>query len=183
MLNENTKIELNAYASDIVKFAQIGIGDRNRRRTYPSGRTVRGAIEASGNLRKSIGYFLKVYKNSFQLNIEADDYWKAVDQGRKAAYIPIAPIVKWIRQKRIKIRDKDGRFVGMDDSKRLSLAIAISKAAKKNPRKGTFFMTKAIVDATKKHEDKLIGAMFKDVEDATEFILRNINGNNSNTSD
>ena len=177
MLGEKTVKALNTFAEDIKRFAKLNLGVQNRKRRYPSGRTITGPINASGKLSSSIDYDIKISKNSVQLNVEMEKYGEVVDQGRKKAFIPIAPLVNWIKVKRVRMRDENGKFIKTNP---VSLAHAISKSANKYPRKGTFFLTDAVAQATKKHEDELINNIFLDTEDAIGFILRNLNNGNSN---
>lgn len=84
-----------------------------------------------GNLYKSIGYDVKVSKNSFELSFSMEDYGKFVDKGVKgvnsSTKAPNSPykfgtgsgakggltkgIDAWVQRKRFQFRDKKGKFL------------------------------------------------------------------------
>jgi hypothetical protein len=87
---------------------------------------------ASGFLYNSIAYsVIEDGKGGFQLEIQYADYWKYVNDGREAkgeerpisaenGAVPIPALKKWIGIKKIKGRDKEGKFIS-----NTSLAFAI----------------------------------------------------------
>src|SRR6056297_1911852 len=99
----------------------------------------RSKKNASGNLRNSLGYDLKVNPNSFELEFIMAEYGMFVDegvQGSKSSYlesrnsrfefsgrfktIPTKSLDKWVLRKGIKgVRDEKGRFIKRDSLKYL----------------------------------------------------------------
>jgi len=86
---------------------------------------------ASGFLLNSIDYKVTSDENGPILEIQYADYWKWVNDGRRPrgedrpieaenGAVPIPALLKWIKIKGIRGRDKKGRF-----TKNLSLAFAI----------------------------------------------------------
>lgn len=79
---------------------------------------------ASGSLKNSI----KVVPTQDGLNIEMNNYGQWVQSGRLAGKrgVPISAIVKWIKDRKLKGRDKKGRYI-----KDVSFAFAIQTNIKK----------------------------------------------------
>lgn len=84
---------------------------------------------ASGELLESIDYrVIPDGENGFLLEIQFADYFKFVNEGRRKGLgpkasqggVPIPALTEWISQKKLKGRDKKGRFIT-----NLSLAFAI----------------------------------------------------------
>jgi hypothetical protein len=175
---EESEKVLNAWGADIVKFAKINIGDKNRKRKSTlTGKTRKGKIDSSGKLRKSIDYELKVNPNSFGFTIVGEDYADVVDGGRrKGKGIPIAPLLKWVAQKPIRLR-KDNKFIKMTDANKKAFAGFVSWKAKKYGIAPTHFLRDAVRDAGKKHEGELFDAYFKDVEQSIDFIINQLQAN------
>ena len=98
--------------------------DRVEAKIYPYGNPVRGTGNkvASGNLLDSISYSVEPSDTGATLKITYADYFKPVNFGRKPRVkrVPLDVLLKWIKIKRIRGRDKKGRFI-----KDLSLAWAV----------------------------------------------------------
>jgi len=79
---------------------------------------------ASGSLKDSI----KVVPKKDGLSIEMNDYGQFVQSGRLAGKkgVPISAIIKWIKDRKLKGRDKKGRYI-----KDVSFAFAIQTNIKK----------------------------------------------------
>ena len=58
-----------------------------------------GAPLASGNLLSSINV---IPNDDFGYDILMEEYGLAIENGRRQAFAPIQPILKWVREKRIK---------------------------------------------------------------------------------
>lgn len=174
MLNENLQQALNDFAKDIVKFAQINLGDRNRKRKSKlTGKVRRGAIDSSGALRKSFDSDVKINENSAEMTIEALSYAEDVDTGakRKASG---SSLLNWVKNKPIRFRDENGKLIKSTQARKENFAEFAKWKVETIGSDETRYLRDAIEDATKKHEDELIDSMFKDIESATEFILRNL---------
>lgn len=87
---------------------------------------------ASGNTRKALRFWITETKEGYRLSIGArgkvGKYLKWVAEGRGAGKRPpVRNIEEWIKNKRIKLRDKRGRFKKMTSANIRSAAFAISK--------------------------------------------------------
>lgn len=175
---EETEIVLNAWGADIVKFAQINLGDRNRtRKSKITGKTRRGKIDSSGDLRKSFNYDLEVFQNSFGFVVNSLDYASDIDTGARRK-TSVSQIKKWMKQKPVRLTSSKG-FIKMTPSKIDNFAKFVAWKVSKIGSDATWFLTDAVKRASKKHEEDLTDALFKDLGQAYSFILKG-NGNNDN---
>jgi hypothetical protein len=119
---------------------------------------------ATGNLAKSVDYELIEALDSIAVNILSLDYMDVVDGGRRkgAKAPPTDVIVKWMKVRKIKGRDKRGRFI-----KDKSAAFLIARAIGKNGIKPTFVIKKSI-NKLKSLQQKLLTEAA--VEDMTKMI-------------
>ena len=119
---------------------------------------------ATGNLAKSVDYELIEALDSIAVNILSVDYMEVVDGGRRkgAKAPPTDVIVKWMKVRKIKGRDKRGRFI-----KDKSAAFLIARAIGKNGIKPTFVIKKSI-NKLKSLQQKLLTEAA--VEDMTKMI-------------
>lgn len=79
---------------------------------------------ASGTLARSVEVQTKTDNNITHIQVLMEEYSQWVQSGRMAGkrYVPVGSLMKWIKQRGLKGRDKKGRF--MTDK---SFAYAISK--------------------------------------------------------
>jgi hypothetical protein len=144
----------------------------------------RSKKNASGNLRNSIGYDLKVNPNSFELEFIMAEYGMFVDegvQGSKSSYIesrnsrfefsgrfktiPTKSIDKWVVRRGIKgSRDEKGRFI-----KRDSLKYLIAKSIYEKGIKASLFFTKPFEKAFDNLPKEIIDAYALDIDEFFEF--------------
>ena len=144
----------------------------------------RSKKNASGNLRNSIGYDLKVNPNSFELEFIMAEYGMFVDegvQGSKSSYlesrnsrfeysgrfksIPTAALDKWVIRRGIKgVRDEKGRFI-----KRDSLKYLIAKSIYEKGIRASLFFTKPFEKAFDNLPKELIDAYALDIDEFFEF--------------
>ena len=119
---------------------------------------------ATGALARSVDYELIEALDTIAVNILSLDYMDVVDGGRRkgAKAPPIGPIIKWMKVKKIKGRDKRGRFI-----KDKSAAFLITRAIGKNGIKPTFVIKKSI-NKLKSLQTKLLTDAA--VEDMTKMI-------------
>lgn len=119
---------------------------------------------ATGALAKSVDYELIEALDSIAVNILSLDYMEVVDGGRRkgAKAPPTDVIVKWMKVRKIKGRDKRGRFI-----KDKSAAFLIARAIGKNGIKPTFVIKKSI-NKLKSLQQKLLTEAA--VEDMTKMI-------------
>lgn len=174
----NTDEILNSMGADIVKFARINIGDANRtRKSKMTGKTRKGKIDSSGNLRKSLDYEVKVFKNSFGFVINGADYADDIDQGTKRN-TSVSSIKKWMKVKPVRLTSSKG-FIKMTPSRIESFAKFVAWKVSTIGSDRTLFLTDAVTRASKKYEKELTESLFKDIEQSTKFILNGLNGNNN----
>jgi len=144
----------------------------------------RSKKNASGNLRNSIGYDLKVNPNSFELEFIMAEYGMFVDegvQGSKSSYlesrnsrfefsgrfktIPTKSLDKWVVRRGIKgVRDEQGKFI-----KRDSLKYLIAKSIYEKGIKASLFFTKPFEKAFDNLPKEIIEAYALDIDDLFEF--------------
>lgn len=144
----------------------------------------RSKKNASGNLRNSIGYDLKVNPNSFELEFIMAEYGMFVDegvQGSKSSYlesrnsrfefsgrfktIPTKSIDKWVVRRGIKgARDEKGRFI-----KRDSLKYLIAKSIYEKGIKASLFFTKPFEKAFDNLPKEIVEAYALDIDEFFEF--------------
>lgn len=139
---------------------------------------------ASGNLRNSLGYDLKVSENSFSLEFIMAEYGMFIDEGvhgSKSSYletrnsrfeysgrfktIPTKALDKWVVRKGIKgVRDEKGRFIN-----RQSLKYVIAKSIYEKGIRASFFFTKPFEKAFENLPNEVIEAYALDIDDLLEF--------------
>jgi hypothetical protein len=144
----------------------------------------RSKKNASGNLRNSIGYDLKVNPNSFELEFIMAEYGMFVDegvQGSKSSYlesrnsrfeysgrfksIPTAALDKWVIRRGIKgVRDEKGRFI-----KRDSLKYLIAKSIYEKGIRASLFFTKPFEKAFDNLPKEIVDAYALDIDEFFEF--------------
>jgi hypothetical protein len=173
MLNENTEEVLVAWGADIVKFARINIGDRNRkRRSKMTGKMRKGKIDSTGDLRKSLADEIVINPNSFGFKIVGEDYALDVDQGNVRKTSP-EQVGQWMKDKRIRLTNKKG-FVKMTEARIEAFKKFVSWKVSNIGSDRTNYMTDAIKEASLKHEADLIPSLFKDIEQATSLIIKQL---------
>lgn len=106
---------------------------------FPFGIKQRGISnkKATGNLIDSIkikNVILSEDIEELTFDVDALKYFLYVDKGRNIGKIPnIGKIRQWILDKKIRIRDKKGRFITKSDENLDRAAFGISKGLENNP--------------------------------------------------
>ncbi len=178
MLRENTIQALNDWGKDIVKFAKINIGDRNRTRTSKmTGKKRKGKIDSTGKLRKSFSYETTEMENSFKMTIEAEDYAQDVNDGTKRRTTE-SQALRWVKEKPIRFREGN-KFVKATEARKRNFAKFVAWKVSTIGSDYTGYLDEAVADATTKHEDKITEAAFRDAEAAAEAALKSLNNGNS----
>ena len=81
-------------------------------------------INASSELSNSVKYIIEKDNGKFEVNLELADYWKYVENGRRAGKMPpISAIEKWIEIKPVLPRPYNGK---LPTTKQLAFLIARS---------------------------------------------------------
>ena len=160
---------LKKFADNVTRLSKINIG---------ASRNVNGkrrVIDNTGKLRASLSYLLDVSPNSFSLAFLMEEYGEWVDKGRKPGKgAPPEVIQKWVRQKPIRPRDKNGSYKKATDANLNSLAYLINRKIKEKGIEPTNFFTDPFESEYKKLPNNLIDAFALDLED---FINFTTNGN------
>lgn len=122
---------------------------------------------ATGKLRKSIRFQIKIYGQQYSFNLLMEDYYQYVDAGRAAGKgVPPEEIMKWLNISRVRSklnRNPNSIFrkskSGLKDYKIKGLAYAINKKIKDKGIKPTYFFTNVF-------EDGRIQQLQKDLREA-----------------
>lgn len=160
--------------------------DKFRKRIITEARKnlTRQKKKASGSLYKNLDSELEVYKsNNFMLSFELGSYGEFVDNGvsgtKKKYNTPFRfgtgtgkkgglrnGISKWIRQKGIKGRGKDGRFISNK-----SLTFLISRSIYTRGLKPSLYFTRPFQNEFKKLSDDLVEAFGLDIDEFLKYTL------------
>ena len=158
---KETKKALQIFAKNVVKFSRSNLTRKKK--------------NVSKELYDSIGYDLKVHKNSFSLLFEMEDYGVFQDKGIsgkekkyntpfsfKSKMPPREPILKWINARRMRLRDKEtGKFKQGGQN---TLAFLIQRSIYKKGIKPSLFFTKPFQASFKNLPDDLIEKFALDLE-------------------
>lgn len=173
MLGDELKIELTKFAKAVIKASRQNLTKKGK--------------NSSKQLYNSLGYEVRVMKNSFAFSFLMEAYGKFQDQGvsgteqtyntpfsYKAKIPPPKAFDKWIVKKGLDgIRDKEGKFVS-----RKSLQFMIARSVFKKGIKPSLFFTKPFEAAFKRLPDDLINKFGLDIEKFLTSTTKNItNGN------
>jgi len=157
---DNTYKALEEYSDRVV--------ERARKNLNTTGFAHKGRkINASKELSKGLGY--KIAKNNKGLIAEftsKKDYAPFVEEGRKKGKPPpYRTILKWIEEKRLKLRNKKGQFItSKGQTNMVSAAIAIAKSIGKRGTKATHFFGDAMEYEFKQLPPEIGEALVKDME-------------------
>lgn len=116
---------------------------------------------ASGDLYNSIRYIVEENDNAYEIDIELEDYWKYVNDGRKAGgkFPPINKIEEWIRKKPIiPYRGRSGKLPSIEQ-----LTFLISRKIAKDGIAPSHFMDKAVEVSMKDFEKDVQNALSADI--------------------
>jgi hypothetical protein len=167
---------LNEYAATVVERAQSNLRIKRR---------VRGKVVnrvASGTLLNSLTYKLRIRYNKptidFTVKGDAGRYADVIEYGRKpypgdpTKRPPYKDIMRWIKIKPLKLRNRQGEFIKSTESAIKSAAIAIAKSIGENGIQGINYYQDAINDTWEDYSEQLIQAYAKGVEQRFLLNLR-----------
>lgn len=161
MLREETQKVLSRFGKSVVKESKRNLKSKNA-------------------LHKSIGYNLKVNKNSFELDISMNDYGTFVDQGvqgaKSSALAPRSPfrfgtgsskggksmasiMTDWVSKRGFQWKDKKGRFMSYK-----SMGYIIARSKYNKGIKASMFFTKPFEAAFKRLPNELVESYGLDME-------------------
>lgn len=148
---------------------------RIQQKIYPYGNPERGKGNkvASGNLLNSLTYSVEATTQGGVLKITYADYFKNVNMGRRPRVkrVPLNVLLKWIKIKKIRGRDKRGRFI-----KDLSLAWAVQTNIFKYGIRPTYIYDKTLdsIEDLFDNPPPEIEAELNDLFDAIEGDINNL---------
>lgn len=171
---KNTEAFLKAYMERLETLTKIEIG-RNRRRTYPSGRTYNSPLESSGSLRESIQVQKTNIENALlAYGIEGNDYALDINKGTPKSKTPSrAKLISWIKAKPVRLANKKGKILKRTEQSINAAAKRIQESQKIHGIEPVPFLTQAVQDSMK-HLDGMGVAIVHDIADSVEQFLTNI---------
>ena len=165
----STRIALDRFAKTVVKESKTALTKQNK--------------NVSKSLYNSIGYDLRVSKNSFQLSFEMEEHGKFIDKGVKGRdssekapnspyqyknkMPPVKAFDKWVVKRGLAGRNKQGQFVSRE-----SLKFAIAKSVQTKGIKTTNFFTKPFESAFKRLPDELVEAYALEVDNLFKTVFQ-----------
>lgn len=149
----NNLIEvLNDYAREIKELYQYNLNYDN--------------AVASGKLLNSVKYLLQHNGSRFEVLLELADYWKYVENGRKAGkFPPINKILDWIRVKPVIPRPYNGKL-----PTERQLAFLISRKIALEGTKPRDILKLSLEELNEEYNDKIAEALTKDLVDEIDKI-------------
>jgi len=164
-LNEFEQL-LNEYAATVVERAQSNLRIKRRVR----GKTVNRV--ASGRLLNSLTYKLRLRYNKPTIDFTVDNdevgkYADVIEFGRKPypgqpnKRPPYKDIMKWIKLKPLKLRNRQGEFIKATETNIKSAAIAIATSIGEKGIEGINYYSEAIDDTWDEYKDKLMDSYIK----------------------
>jgi len=127
----------------------------------------RNMTKQTGSLYKSINVSFNPETN--EILVDMLDYWRYVNDGRKPGkYVPIAPLMRWIRAKGFNKNKTTGKFEKFNIK---GVAFGISANIKKFGIAPTYFYDEAFNEFEKMFEDEAVIAVGIDIENFFERVL------------
>ncbi len=175
--NKNTSKYLNDFAKYVIQQSRSNL--------------TKGGKKNQGNLYNSLDSQIEVGANSFRLAFLMEDYGTFVDKGVKgktsSTKAPNSPyrfgtgtgksggltqgIDKWVKQKRIQFREKDGKGVKGQLLSYSQTSFLIRRAIWNKGIKSSLFFTKPFEKAFERMPDELAEAYGLDVEQFLQYTL------------
>ena len=170
----NLKKYILGYTKKLTSLVKIEV-TRKRERQYPSGRKINAPINSSGSLRDSISFELKESDDKkYSFRVKGNSYAEIIDKGRKSGEnAPSkADLVSWIERKKIRLRDRSGRFVDMTPQKIDLAARYMVTSIRKLGSPPTNFLQDAMDVASKRLDNVTLKTVLsEDVANNIEEIL------------
>lgn len=117
---------------------------------------------ATGNLQSSIEYKIK---STTQVDFSMLEYGIYVEKGRKKGKgIPPTELSLWIKNKKLKPRDSQGRFIKVTPSRLKAMAFTINRSIKAFGIEPNPFMEPSIERSYKENKDAIFQALRDDLD-------------------
>lgn len=127
--------------------------------------------EASGTLVQSAHYEPKINNRVYEVGIWLEDYWKYVENGRKAGkFPPIEKIQKWITAKPVIKRPYNGKLPTDEQ-----LAFLIARKIAREGTLGTHPLERAVEDVNGQMLMSLKEAIIEDIGESLTTTLITLN--------
>lgn len=128
---------------------------------------IRNLTQKTGNLYNSIQVSFDPEKN--QIFVRMLDYWRYVNDGREPGkYVPITPLIKWIRNKGFNKDTKTGKFKKFNIK---GMAFAVSRNIYRFGIAPTYFYDEAFQEFEKMFEDEAVKALEIDINNFFEKVI------------
>lgn len=129
---------------------------------------IRNEVNASDKLFKSVKYLFKSDNRYLEIDLELENYYWYVENGRKTGkFPPIQKIEDWIKIKPVlPYRDKNGKLPTLNQ-----LTYLIGRKIKEKGIQGKHLLQKSVDEIYKEIEDRLVDALAEDLHKAVEIEL------------
>lgn len=130
---------------------------------------VQSKAEDTGALGNSLNYIVETQDGVKQVSLRLLDYWKYVEEGRKAGkFPPLNNIKNWIRTKPILPRPYNGKLPTIDQ-----LAYLIGRKIQVEGTQGKYPLSKSLQYIENNYMELLYDAITKDLEQQVDNIFKN----------
>ena len=129
---------------------------------------IRNEVNASDKLFKSVKYLFNSDNRYLEIDLELENYYWYVENGRKAGkFPPIQKIEDWIKIKPVlPYKDKNGKLPTLNQ-----LTYLIGRKIKEKGIQGKHLLQKSVDEIYKEIEDRLVDALSEDLHNAVEIEL------------
>lgn len=130
-------------------------------------------VNASDELYNSVNYIFKENGGTFEVSLELADYWKYVENGRKAGkWPPISAIQKWVEIKPVLPRPMDNGKLPTTQQ----LAFLIARKIGLEGIKPRPLLQQSVDEVWRVFEEYIAEAFAKDLEKDIEITLGTLRG-------
>lgn len=124
-------------------------------------------INASGKLSNSAEYRVEINDTTYEVQLWLEDYWRWVENGRKAGkFPPINKVREWIKVKPVIPREINGKLPTENQ-----LAYLISRKIALKGIEAKNVLSRSLEDIENNVYNLLLEALVKDLEEGIDFTL------------
>lgn len=129
---------------------------------------IRNEVNASDKLFNSVKYLFKSDNRYLEIDLELENYYWYVENGRKAGkFPPIQKIEDWIKIKPVlPYKNKNGKLPTLNQ-----LTYLIGRKIKEKGIQGKHLLQKSVDEIYKEIEDRLVDALSEDLHNTVEIEL------------